>query len=190
VAGKKRVGILALQGAFIEHEQAFNLCGAQSMEIRTPTQLAEVDGLVIPGGESTAIGKLMRQYGLDKAIQDRFAAGMPIWGTCAGMILLAREVADSDQFRLGLMDIRVKRNAFGRQIESFEADLEIAGIGTTRGIFIRAPYVEKTWGEARVLATYEDKIVAVQQGDKLLSTAFHPELTEGGEIHRYFLSLL
>lgn len=186
----KRIGILALQGAFIEHEQAFKRCGARSIEVRSPAQLAEVDGLVIPGGESTAIGKLMREYGLDKAIKDRFAAGMPIWGTCAGMILLAREVADSKQFSLELMDIRVKRNAFGRQINSFEADLEIADIGKTRGIFIRAPYVEKTWGEARILATYQDKIVAVQQGNKLLSTAFHPELTEGGEMHRYFLSML
>lgn len=189
MAGKK-VGILALQGAFIEHEQAFNRCGVESMEVRTPAQLAQVDGLVIPGGESTTISKLMQQYGLDEAIQDRFAEGMPIWGTCAGMILLAREVADSDQFSLGLMDIRVKRNAFGRQIDSFEADLEIAGIGKTRGVFIRAPYVEKTWGEAQVLAKYQDKIVAVQQGNKLLSTAFHPELTEGGEIHHHFLSLL
>lgn len=160
------------------------------MEVRTPAQLDAVDGLVIPGGESTTIGKLMQQYGLDQAIQDRFSAGMPIWGTCAGMILLAREVADSDQFSLGLMDVRVKRNAFGRQINSFEADLDVAGIGKTRGVFIRAPYVEKTWGKAQVLAQYQDKIVAVQQGSQLLSTAFHPELTEGLEMHRHFLSLL
>lgn len=189
MAGKK-VGILALQGAFIEHEQAFSKCGAQSMQVRTPAQLAEVDGLVIPGGESTTIGKLMQQYGLDQAIQEQFDAGMPIWGTCAGMILLAREISDSDQFRLGLMDIRVKRNAFGRQIDSFEADLEVAGVGKTRGVFIRAPYVEKTWGDARVLAKYHDKIVAVEQDNKLLSTAFHPELTERGEIHHHFLSML
>lgn len=189
MAGKK-VGVLALQGAFIEHEQAFGSCGAQTLEVRTPTDLAQVDGLVIPGGESTTIGKLMQQYGLDEAIKERFAAGMPVWGTCAGMILLAREVADFQQFSLELMDIRVKRNAFGRQVNSFEADLDIAGIGKTRGVFIRAPYVERTWGEARVLAKYQDKIVAVQQGNKLLSTAFHPELTEGGEIHRHFLSML
>ena len=186
----KQVGILALQGAFEEHEEVFKKCGARSIQVRTPAQLAEIDGLVIPGGESTTIGKLMQKYGLDKAILNKFAEGMPIWGTCAGMILLAREVVDSDQFRLGLMDMRVRRNAFGRQINSFEADLDIEGIGKTRGVFIRAPYVEKTWGKARVLARYDDKIIAVQQGNNLLSTAFHPELTEEKEIHCHFMSML
>jgi 5'-phosphate synthase pdxT subunit len=190
VAGKKKIGVLALQGAFIEHEKALKKCNAKSIQIRTPAQLAEIDGLIIPGGESTTIGKLMQEYGLDKAIQQKYLEGMPIWGTCAGMILLAKQVVDSEQFRLGLMDIRVKRNAYGRQINSFEADLEIIGVGKTRGIFIRAPYVENNWGDTRVIAKYHEKIVAVQQGNKLLSTAFHPELTEGAEIHDYFLSML
>lgn len=186
----KTVGILALQGAFIEHEQALQKCGVRSIQVRTAAELQKVDGLVIPGGESTTIGKLMRQYGLDKIIADKTAAGMPVWGTCAGMILMAKEIADSDQYRLGLMDIRVKRNAFGRQVDSFETDLDIAGIGKTRGVFIRAPYIEKVWGEVRVLARVKDKIVMAQQGANLLVTAFHPELTGQMDIHRYFLDML
>ena len=114
---------------------------------------------------------------------------MPIWGTCAGMILLAQEIDDGDQPRLGLMDIRVKRNAFGRQVDSFEADLDIEGIGPTRGVFIRAPYAERVWGNVQVMARYQDKIVMVQQGH-LLGTAFHPELTNQGNIHRYFLEMV
>jgi len=189
VAGKK-VGILALQGDFLEHSEALKKCGAQSIEVRTPAHLEEVDGLIIPGGESTTIGKLMQANGLDQAIKKQYDAGMPIWGTCAGMVLLAREIADYEQFSLGLMDVRVKRNAFGRQINSFETDLEVADIGKIRGIFIRAPYVEKTWGNAQILAKYQDKIVAVEQDHKLLSTAFHPELTDNREMHDYFLSML
>jgi len=189
VAGKKIIGVLALQGAFVEHEAAIKKCGSQACQVRKPEELNQVDALIIPGGESTTIGKLMQEFGLDQAIQDRAAQGMPIWGTCAGMILLAKEIDNSDQFRLGLMDVKVKRNAFGRQVDSFEADLDIDHIGRTRGIFIRAPYVEEVWGEARVLSRYKDKIVMVQQNN-LLSTAFHPELTQGLCIHRYFLDMV
>lgn len=181
--------MLALQGAFIEHEAAIKKCGAQACQVRKPEELLQVDGLIIPGGESTTIGKLMHKVGLDEVILDRAAQGMPIWGTCAGMILLAKEIDNSDQLRLGLMDISVKRNAFGRQVDSFEADLEVEGIGTTRGVFIRAPYVEKVQGDVRIMSRFQDKIVMVQQ-NRLLSTAFHPELTQDLCIHRYFLEMV
>lgn len=186
----KRIGVLALQGAFIEHEQAIKRCQAEAVQVRTVAQVREIDGLIIPGGESTTIGKLMTKFGLDKAIQAQFQAGMPIWGTCAGMIMIAREIVGSDQFSLGFMDISVVRNGFGRQVNSFETDLDIAGLGATKGVFIRAPYVQRVWGEARVMATYEDKIVMVQQGNNLLATAFHPELSGQLDIHKYFLSMI
>lgn len=188
MAGKK-IGILAMQGAFLEHQQALSRCGAEPVLVRTAGELETVAGLIIPGGESTTIGKLMKLFGLDVLIKKRAAEGMPVWGTCAGMILLAKEIADSDQPRLDLMDIRVRRNAFGRQVESFETDLDMVGIGRSRGVFIRAPYVEKVWGECKILSTYLDKIIMVQQGKALLGTAFHPELTNELEVHKYFLDM-
>lgn len=149
----------------------------------------DIEGLILPGGESTTIGKLMQEYGLIEKIRARHAEGMPIWGTCAGMILLAREIAEMDQVSLGLMDIAVRRNGFGRQVDSFETELKVEGINHCRGVFIRAPYVERVWGDAQILAYYEDKIVMVQEG-KLLATAFHPELTDDPSIHSYFLEML
>jgi 5'-phosphate synthase pdxT subunit len=189
VAGKKKIGVLALQGAFIEHEASLIKCGAKPLQIRKVQDLDEVEGLIIPGGESTTIGKLMQAYGLDEKVHSRFEEGMPIWGTCAGMILMAREIVDMQQPNLNLMDIRVRRNAYGRQVDSFETELEVVGIGRSRGVFIRAPYVDKVWGEVQVLARYQDKIVMVQQG-KLLATAFHPELTDDLSIHSYFIQML
>jgi 5'-phosphate synthase pdxT subunit len=188
VAGK-RIGILALQGAFIEHEDSLRKCGACPIQVRTAQEMEEIEGLIIPGGESTTIGKLMQAYGLDDKIKARHAEGMPIWGTCAGMILLAKEIDEFEQEHLNLMDIRVRRNAFGRQVDSFETELDVVGIGRSRGVFIRAPYVEKVWGEARVLAYHQERIVMVQEG-KLLATAFHPELTEDLSIHNYFLEMI
>lgn len=185
MAGKK-IGILALQGAFIEHEQAIRKCGAEARQIRTREELEQVDGLIIPGGESTTIGKLMKIARLDEAIIEKKRQGMPLWGTCAGMILLAQEIVGMDQPMLGLMDIAVVRNGFGRQVDSFEAVLDIDGLGTGQGVFIRAPYVQKTWGDAKVLARFEDKIVMVEQNN-LMATAFHPELTLDTSIHEYFL---
>ncbi|MGE5390856.1 MAG: pyridoxal 5'-phosphate synthase glutaminase subunit PdxT [Deltaproteobacteria bacterium] len=186
MAGKK-IGVLALQGAFIEHQHAFECCGADCAQVRSAREIEEIDGLVIPGGESTTIGRLLREYDLGDVVLNRAAQGMPIWGTCAGMILLAKDIADSDQYRLGLMDIRVKRNAYGRQVDSFESELDIAGLGQARGVFIRAPYVESVWNDARVLCTYRDRIVMVEQGPNL-ATAFHPELTDSLDVHKYFLS--
>lgn len=188
MAGNK-VGVLALQGAFIEHEQSLRKCGAEPHQVRTIRDLERVDGLIIPGGESTTIGKLMQTFGLDQKIIERCRQGMPLWGTCAGMILMAREIAEDEQPSLKLMDIRVRRNAFGRQVDSFEADLQIEGIGHCRGVFIRAPYVEKAWGTTRIMAYYRGKIVMVQQAN-LLATAFHPELTQDLSIHRYFLEMV
>ena len=185
----KRVGVLALQGAFIEHEAALQKCGAESRQIRTVQDMDDIDGLIIPGGESTTIGKLMLAYGLIQKVRNRHAEGMPIWGTCAGMILMAREVVEIEQVRLDLMDIAVRRNGFGRQVDSFETELQVEGINHCRGVFIRAPYVEKVWGEARILAYHQERIVMVQEG-KLLATAFHPELTDDPSIHRYFLEML
>lgn len=178
-----------MQGAFLEHQQALSRCGAEPVPVRTARDLEAVDGLIIPGGESTTIGKLMKLFGLDDLITKRVQEGMPVWGTCAGMILLAKEIAESEQPRLGLMDIKVKRNAYGRQVESFETDLDITGVGKTRGVFIRAPYVEAVWGEAKALSTYLNKIVMVQQGSNMLGTAFHPELTNELDVHKYFLAM-
>lgn len=188
MAGKK-IGVLAMQGAFLEHQRALSRCGAEPFLVRTASDLESAQGLIIPGGESTTIGKLMKLFGLDTLITERVKQGMPVWGTCAGMILLAKEIADSEQPRLGLMDIKVKRNAYGRQVESFETDLDIVGIGKTRGVFIRAPYVEEVWGEAKILSTYLGKIIMVQQGNNMLGTAFHPELTSELDVHQYFIDM-
>ena len=166
-------------------------CGAQVEEVRSPEQLDPLAGLVIPGGESTTIGKMMVRWGLLEKICERHAAGMGIYGTCAGLILLAKEIIGSDQPRLGLMDITVRRNAFGRQRESFEADLDVPEFGSAplRAIFIRAPVIEMAGPAVRVLARVHGKIVIAQQG-RLLVTSFHPELTNSDQVHRYFINML
>lgn len=186
-----RVGILALQGAFREHCRMVEHLGAEAIEIRKPEQLPDIAGLIIPGGESTVIGKLMVDWGLLEAIKERAEQGLAIYGTCAGMILLTQDIIDSDQPRLGLMDTVVRRNGFGRQRESFEADLSVPEFGAApvRAVFIRAPYIEGIGPEVEVLASVDEKIVIARQG-KLLATAFHPELTEDDRIHRYFLTML
>lgn len=184
-----KVGVLALQGAFIEHEKALRTIGAEPIEVRLPEQLEEVDGLIIPGGESTTIGKLAESYGLIEPLRE-FAAEKPTWGTCAGMIFLAKDIGNDRQPILGLMDIAVNRNAFGRQIDSFERDLHIAPLGDVpfHAVFIRAPIVIAVENNVDVLARLDDqRIVAVQQGH-LLATAFHPELTPDLRLHQYFLS--
>ena len=186
-----RVGVLALQGDFSEHLAALEGLDCHSVPVKHPTEVRECDALVIPGGESTTIGKLCQRFGLDEAIVELSQAGAPIWGTCAGMILLAKEIEGSEQWRLGLMDITVRRNAFGRQVDSFEAELSVVGLadGLVQAVFIRAPFVTDVGEGVQVLATFEDKTVMVRQGN-LLATAFHPELTEDGRIHEYFLSMI
>lgn len=163
----------------------------EAVPVKKPQEVLECQGLVIPGGESTTIGKLCERFGVGEAIVQLHQRGAPIWGTCAGMILLAKEIEGSDQWRLGLMDIAVRRNAFGRQVDSFETDLTVQGIcdRLVHAVFIRAPYVTRVWGQAQALATYQDSIVLVRQCN-LLATAFHPELTEDRCIQNYFLGLL
>jgi 5'-phosphate synthase pdxT subunit len=161
------------------------------VDVRRPEQLADIDALVIPGGESTTIGKLAAKYGFIEPLRERAKQGMPIWGTCAGAIFMAREVPGHPHPVLGLMDVEVERNAFGRQVDSFEADLDVNGLagGPFHGVFIRAPKITKVGPDVEVLATLEDgTIVAVRQGD-LLATVFHPELTGDDRLHRHFLGL-
>jgi len=186
-----RIGVLALQGDFAEHIRAFAELDCEAVAVKRPAEVGECDALVIPGGESTTIGKLCQRFGLDEAIVELSERGAPIWGTCAGMILLAKEIEGNEQWRLGLMDITVRRNAFGRQVDSFEADLSVDGLpnGPVRAVFIRAPFVTEVRVDAQVLARFDDKIVMVRQGN-LLATAFHPELTDDRRVHEYFLSMI
>jgi pyridoxal 5'-phosphate synthase pdxT subunit len=184
------IGVLALQGAFIEHVHALQRLGVEAREVRLPGDLDGLDGLIMPGGESTTIGKLMVQYGLDEPIRQRARAGFPIWGTCAGMILLAKDIGGLRQPLIGVMDIVVERNAFGRQLDSFEADLDIPAVGPApfRAIFIRAPLVHSVAGETDVLARLADgRIVAAREGN-LLATSFHPELAADDRLHQLFLT--
>lgn len=181
------VGVLALQGAFIEHEQTLRDLGVNAVEVRLPEQLEDVDALIIPGGESTTIGKLAVAYHLLEPLRE-FAVSHPVWGTCAGMIMLAKDIG-RDQPLIGVMDIKVDRNAFGRQVDSFETDLDVPDLGAEpfHAVFIRAPLVTRVSDGVQVLARLPDGgIVAVRQGH-WLATAFHPELTPDSRFHRYFL---
>ncbi|MCL6638589.1 MAG: pyridoxal 5'-phosphate synthase glutaminase subunit PdxT [Firmicutes bacterium] len=183
-----RIGVLALQGAFREHQITLTEMGIDSVQVRKPEQLQGIDALIIPGGESTTMGKLMESYRLFEPLRKMGREGLPIFGTCAGLIMLAREIAGSAQPRLGLMDIEVERNAFGRQVDSFETALDIPVIGREpfRAVFIRAPYITAVRPGVEVLARFGDKIVFARQG-RFLAAAFHPELTPDRRIHRYFL---
>lgn len=184
-----RIGVLALQGAFREHRLALERLGVTAPEVRLPAQLAGLDGLVIPGGESTTIVRLMAAYGFDRAIPEFYAGGGAIWGTCAGAIVIAREIIGyPEQLRLGLLDIAVARNAYGRQVASFEAQLEVAGFAEPfTAIFIRAPRIERVGEGVAVLARYEGQPVMVQSG-RLLATVFHPELSGDDRIHAHFIA--
>jgi 5'-phosphate synthase pdxT subunit len=186
-----RVGVFALQGDVREHLQILSRLGAETSEIRDAKALEEIDGLVIPGGESTTMSKLIDIFQLRSPLQDFVASGKPVFGTCAGMIMLATEVLDagSGQRGLGAMDIAVRRNAFGTQLDSFETELTFAG-KTTQVAFIRAPIVEVIGEGVEVLSTLEDgRIVGVRQGN-LLATSFHPELTGDTTVHNYFLGMI
>jgi 5'-phosphate synthase pdxT subunit len=186
-----KIGVLALQGAFIEHQHMLESLGAEVVQVRLPEQLADLDGLVIPGGESTTIGKLAVEYGLIEPLR-AFAQEKPTWGTCAGMIFLAKDIGIDRQPILDLMDIQVNRNAFGRQIDSFEADLMIDGLGEKpfHTVFIRAPIATRAGADVKVLSRLDDqRIIAAQQGH-LLATAFHPELTDDTRVHAYFLKMV
>jgi 5'-phosphate synthase pdxT subunit len=183
-----RIGVLALQGAFREHIYALEAIDARASAVRMPDQLAGLDGLIIPGGESTAISKLMVTYGFYEPIAARYRDGMAVWGTCAGAILVARHVVDGieGQQSLELMDITVRRNAYGRQVDSFEADLDFSQFDEPfRGIFIRAPWIERVGGGVEVLAQHDGHTCAARQ-ERLMATTFHPELTGDPRVHRFF----
>ncbi|MFA6000823.1 MAG: pyridoxal 5'-phosphate synthase glutaminase subunit PdxT [Thermoleophilia bacterium] len=185
------IGVLALQGAFREHAVALEKCGATPRKVRRRRELDGLDALVIPGGESTTIGKLMVSYHLLDEIRALGAQGMPMFGTCAGMVMMASAVVEGDQPLLALMDIRVNRNAFGRQVKSFEARLNIPVLGAEPfpGIFIRAPWIESAGNGVEVLSEHDGHPVAARQ-DNILVTAFHPELTEDLRLHRLFLEMV
>lgn len=192
------IGVLALQGDVREHTHALAAAGARTSRVRTPAELAEVDGLVIPGGESTTIGRLLRIFDLEEPLRRRLAAGMPAYGSCAGMILLASRILDTreDAVALAALDITVRRNAFGRQVESFETDLDVLGVegGPMRAVFIRAPWVESAGDGVEVLATVpsgpaEGRIVAVRDG-MILATSFHPEVTGDTRVHELFVRMV
>ena len=189
---KMRIGVLALQGAFIEHSHVIERLGAEAVAVRLPGQLHGLDGLIVPGGESTTMSRLMAEYQLLQPLKDLAKEGLPILGTCAGMILMARSVPDFTLQTLGLMDIAVRRNAFGSQVDSFEADLEMPVLGKPafHAVFIRAPIIEAADSTVEVLARLPDgAAVAARQG-KLLAVAFHPELTSDLRLHRYFLDMV
>ncbi|MDX1993237.1 MAG: pyridoxal 5'-phosphate synthase glutaminase subunit PdxT [bacterium] len=186
-----KIGVLALQGAFIEHEKMLRRLGADVTQVRLPAQLENLDGLIIPGGESTTIGKLAADYGLIEPLR-QFAAEKPTWGTCAGMIFLAKDIGNDRQPILGLMNLKVNRNAFGRQIDSFEAELDIKGLEGKpfHAVFIRAPIATEAGEGVEVLSQLDNnRIVAAQQGH-WLATAFHPELTDDARLHEYFLRMV
>ncbi len=186
------VGVLALQGAFREHEEMLSRMGVAHRQVRLPRDLAEVERLIIPGGESTTIGKLMVMYDLLEPLRERIQAGMPVWGTCAGAILLSRSIVDGrpDQPALQVMDIESRRNAFGSQLDSFEADITMQGLDAPfHSVFIRAPILQKPGTQCAVLAHLDDgRIVAARQA-QMLATSFHPELTHDDRIHQYFLAM-
>lgn len=185
-----RIGVLALQGAVTEHIRSITRAGAEGLPVKKIEQLDEIDGLIIPGGESTTIGKLMRKYGFIEAIREFSAAGKPIFGTCAGLIVLATEIEGGEEAHLGLMDIVVARNAFGRQRESFETELVIKGIDMpVRAVFIRAPLILQTGEGVEALSTHNGEMVTARQGH-LLAASFHPELTDDDQLHRYFAGMV
>jgi 5'-phosphate synthase pdxT subunit len=184
----RSVGVLALQGDFREHRQALERLGCTVKEVRLPRDLEGLAGIVMPGGESTTIGKLMVAYGLDTALKDFHAGGGAIWGTCAGAIIMASHIVGSDQPRIALLEMSVARNAFGRQVDSFETDLIVTGLegGPFRAVFIRAPIITEVGPGVEILCRVDEQIVLVRHG-RLMASSFHPELTGDDRLHRFFL---
>ena len=184
------ISVLALQGAFIEHEQMLSRLGVSSFEIRQKKDLeTPFDGLIIPGGESTVQGKLMRELGLFEPLRERIEAGLPVFGTCAGLLLLAKKIENDERLHFATMDICAVRNAYGRQLGSFYTESDFSGIGKIPMTFIRAPYISEVSGDTQILASVDGKIVAARQKDQLV-TAFHPELNDDTSVHRYFLDMI
>jgi len=190
---KPTIGVLALQGAVREHLQILEACGARGVALKYPAELQLCEGLILPGGESTTIGKLMVACGFLEELRTLSHAGIPIYGTCAGLIVLARRITEGDQPLLGLMDITARRNAFGRQVDSFETDLVLEEIAERqqpfRAVFIRAPWIDEVGPEVRVMGEFGGKAVMARE-DGMLVSAFHPELTGDDRVHRYFLNMV
>ena len=184
-----KIGVFALQGAFIEHERALAKLGVETAEIRRRAHFTDgLDGVILPGGESTVQGKPMREEGLFEPVKQAIEGGLPVFGTCAGLILLANELTNDKNVYFAALDVSVKRNAYGRQLGSFRTALPVKGVGEVEAVFIRAPYIERTGKGVEVLATYAEKIVAVRRG-RILATAFHPELTDDLRLHEYFIGM-
>jgi 5'-phosphate synthase pdxT subunit len=188
-----KVGVIGVQGAVSEHLEMLKKCSCESVWIRKLHQLETVNALILPGGESTTISRLLNESGMFGRVQELGNQGMPVFGTCAGLVLLAKkgceQVERTGQELLGLMDMKISRNAFGSQRESFEVELDLERIARYTAVFIRAPTIEKTWASCKPIAKYEEKIVAAMQ-DNLLATSFHPELTEDTRIHQFFLDMI
>jgi len=184
-----KVGILALQGDVREHKRILTKLDVEPIEVKLPQDLEDLDALIIPGGESTTIGMLMKKYKLDSKIKQKHKQGMPIYGTCAGAIVLAKEVIGSKQPKLALVNISIKRNNYGRQIDSFEAELSIKDIGDFKGIFIRSPVINRFYNGVETLSEHKNNPVMIKQ-DNILITTFHPELTNDTRIHEYFLNMV
>jgi 5'-phosphate synthase pdxT subunit len=185
------IGVLALQGDFKEHIEALQRAGTRAREVRLPQELDEVEGLIIPGGESTTIGTLMRVFRFGDKIKALASRGFPIWGTCAGMIVIAKQIVELKQESLNLIGIDVRRNAFGRQVDSFETDLTIPSLGKQpfRAVFIRAPWIERTGQKVEVMATLADGTPVAARQENIIVTSFHPELTEDQRFHRHFVQM-
>ncbi|MDR2383237.1 MAG: pyridoxal 5'-phosphate synthase glutaminase subunit PdxT [Prevotellaceae bacterium] len=184
-----KIGILALQGAVREHREMLRRLEVETVDVLNPCDLEGIDGLILPGGESTTVGKLLVRYNLLSPIVELGHKGLPIFGVCTGLILLSKHIRNSEQHRLGLMDTYVERNAFGRQLASFEADMTVPALGASpfHTVFIRAPYIDKVGDRSKILLSYQDKIIFAEQ-DNLLAAAFHPELTNDTRVHEYFLN--
>lgn len=187
----KKIGVLSLQGAFKEHVKIIESLGHEAIEVRKAEDLNNINGIILPGGESTAIGKLLEASKLKKILQTKIEEGLPVWGTCAGMIILAKKIVGYDITHLPLMDIEVVRNGYGRQLSSFTVDKEIEGIdgGSLSLVFIRAPYIEKVGENVSILCEVDGKIVAAQENN-ILVTSFHPELTDDFRMHQYFINMI
>jgi len=186
----KNIGVLALQGAFKEHIKMIESLGHKAIEIKKVEQLNNIDGIIIPGGESTTIGKLLDDFKMKEVIANKINKGLPVWGTCAGMIILAKEIANSNLTHIPMMDIEVVRNGYGRQLGSFSVNRKMEGIesGEIPMVFIRAPYVEKAHEGVKVLCKLDEKIIACRENN-MLATSFHPELTEDLSMHKYFYNM-
>lgn len=185
-----RIGVLAMQGAYKEHIDILKRLNIEAIEIRCKKDIDNIDGMIIPGGESTAMGKLLDVLGIEDKLKDAIKAGMPIWGTCAGMILLANQIDNQEKNYLKIMDICVKRNAYGRQLGSFRAKEAIKDVGDDIDmVFIRAPYIKSVGDNIDILSVVDDKIVAARD-DNILVTSFHPELTEDYRMHKYFINMV